>query len=190
MTERHDPSPAQRYLRSAGQALLAQPRWLAWLAPLAWAAMLFLLSTFSGPVDDRPVFPMQGFIWNFAHPVLFGLLALLVIPVAPRRALGQHQWTAMTGIGALWTVLLVTLYGFTDELHQSTVPGRDASLLDVCSDGVGAAAVVAVVLYLGRPDANSRGLWIRFLGGLGACIAVAGLATGWDVLHGEGLWPF
>lgn len=183
-------SVGERGMRSVGQALLVQPRLLAWLAPVAWAALIFRLSSLSGPVEDLPTLPFQGFIWNFAHTVAFGLLALLLVPVGPRRVMDGERWTAMGSIGALWTVLLVTLYGFTDELHQSTVPGRDASLLDVFSDGVGAGAVVLVVLYLGRGDRRPGGLRARFLGGLVACGAAAGLATAWDASYGEGLWPF
>ncbi len=34
-------------------------------------------------------------------------------------------------------VTLSTLYGLSDEIHQSFVPGRDADLGDVMADGVG-----------------------------------------------------
>jgi len=190
MPEDVRPSAGERCLRAAGEVLLAQPRFLAWLAPVAWAFLIFRLSSSDGALEDLPVLPFQGFIWNFAHTLVFGLLALLVVPVAPRRTSAGRRWTALTGVGALWTVLLVTLYGFTDELHQSTVPGRDASLFDVLSDGVGAASVMVIVLYLGRPGRGPGGLRARLLGAAAACAAAAGLATGWDVLRGEGLWPF
>lgn len=190
MDDEVTPSAGERGLRAAGEVLLAQPRLLAWLAPVAWAFVIFRLSSSDGALEDLPVLPFQGFIWNFAHTVVFGLLALLLVPVAPRRSIAGRPWTALTGVGALWTVLLVTLYGFTDELHQSTVPGRDASLLDVLSDGVGAASVMVVVLYLGRQQTRPGGLRARFLGAAVACAAAAGVATAWDVLMGEGLWPF
>lgn len=188
-----EPEPSSsglRALRAVGQGLLAQPRALAWLAPVAWAALIFWISSSEGPVEDLPVLPLNGLLWNLAHPFVFGVLALLVVPLMPRRPLGELRWTAMTGIGALWTTALVVLYGFTDELHQSTVPGRDASLFDVLSDGVGAVAVLGVVLYLGRPDADARGLRRRLALAFAVSLAAAGLATGWDVRHGEGLWPF
>ena len=190
MPETTLPSAGERWLKGAGQVLLAQPRWLSWLAPIAWAAAIFSLSASDGVLEDLPVLPFQGFIWNFAHPVVFGVLALLVVPVAPRRVEGGRRWTAMSAIGAVWTVVLVTLYGVTDELHQSTVPGRDASLLDVLSDGVGASAVIVVVLYLGRDEPNPGGLRVRLLGGLIGCMGAAALATAWDIRHSEGLWPF
>lgn len=183
-------SSPMRFLRAAGQALLAQPRALAWLAPLAWATLIFWLSSSHGPVEDLPVIAVNSLMWNLAHPVVFGLLAVLVVPVLGRRGLGRARWTAMTGIGALWITAAVTLYGFTDELHQSTVPGRDASLFDVLSDGVGAACALALVVYLGREDASRTGFGRRLLVGALLSLAAAALATAWDVRHGEGLWPF
>ncbi len=190
MPETTPSSLGERWLRGVGRALLTQPRPLSWLAPLAWAAVIFSMSASAGVLEDLPVLPLQGFIWNFAHPVVFGLLALLIVPIAPRRVEGGRRWTSIGGIGAVWTVVLVTLYGFTDELHQSTVPGRDASLLDVLSDGVGAAAVMVIVLHLGRREPRPGGLRARLLWGLTACAAAAGLATAWDMSFSEGLWPF
>ena len=190
MPETAPSSVGERWLRGVGHALLTQPRLLSWLAPVAWAAVIFSMSASEGVLEDLPVLPLQGFIWNFAHPVVFGLLALLIVPIAPRRVQGGRRWTSMGGIGAIWTVALVTLYGFTDELHQSIVPGRDASLLDVLSDGVGATAVVVIVLYLGRQEPQPGGLRARFLGGLVACAAAAALVTAWDASFSEGLWLF
>ena len=98
-------SAAERCLRAAGEALLAQPRLLAWLAPMGWAFLIFRLSSADGLLEDLPVLPLQGFIWNFAHTAVFGLLALLTVPVAPRRTSAGRRWTALTGVGALWTTL-------------------------------------------------------------------------------------
>ena len=63
-----------------------------------------------------------------------------------------------------------------DEWHQSHVPGRDASALDVLTDVTGVACVVWIVAFLGREDATERGLRARFALGLGLCL-VAALAS-------------
>ena len=96
----------------------------------------------------------------------------------------------MSAVAALWLVVLVTLYGFTDELHQSTVPGRDASLLDLLADFAGALSVVMVIRYLGRKDATDAGLRRSLLFGLFLSVAAAGLSTLWDARVGEPPWPF
>jgi len=38
----------------------------------------------------------------------------------------------------LYASLLALVYGFTDEFHQLSVPGRNASVFDFIADGLGA----------------------------------------------------
>jgi len=45
----------------------------------------------------------------------------------------------------LLSMISASLYGISDEIHQSFVPSRDAELLDVVADILGAAA--GVYLY-------------------------------------------
>lgn len=53
---------------------------------------------------------------------------------------------------AAWTVALV--YGVTDEVHQSFVPGRYATMEDIVTNAIGAAAGLGVMLVLARPRAD------------------------------------
>lgn len=49
--------------------------------------------------------------------------------------------------------LAVVLWGISDEYHQSFVPGRHASVLDVLADAVGfGAAVLVVAAWAARRD--------------------------------------
>ena len=50
----------------------------------------------------------------------------------------------LTGLGV---VLFCLLYGISDEFHQSFIPGRETSLLDVVADTIGAVIVVSMWLY-------------------------------------------
>lgn len=182
---------ALRAFRAIGRGLLAPPRAVSGLFPLAWAVSIFVLSSDTQDVGVLFSESVDAFIGNLVHPFAFGVLALLLVPLFPRgRGPLGKAWTAMGSVGALWAVTLVALYGFTDELHQSTVPGRDASLFDLLSDGVGAASVVAVVLYLGRESATKIGLRVRLGAAFLASCAAAGVATAWDLSVGEGPWPF
>lgn len=177
--------------RWLGTVLVTQPRLLSWLAPLAWAALIFVLSSGQPALGGLELGVYGSFLMNLAHPGVFGVLALLLIPLFARRV-GPHglRWTSLTPVMGTWLVAFVAMYGFTDEVHQSTVAGRDASLLDFLSDTVGAFFVVRVTLYLGREDANTPGLLRWLLAGLAASMASAGLATWYSAHHGAGPWPF
>ena len=177
--------------RLLGTVLVTQPRLLSWLAPFSWAALIFVLSSGQPSLGGFDLGAFGGFLMNLAHPGVFGVLALLLIPLFGRRK-GPHglRWTAISPVGALWLVALVSLYGFTDEVHQSMVEGRDASLLDSLSDAVGAYFVVRVTLYLSREDANTAGLLRWLLAGLATSVASAGLATWYSATAGSGPWPF
>lgn len=46
---------------------------------------------------------------------------------------------------------LALLYGITDEIHQSFVPGRHPSAVDIVVDGIGAALAVLRGISRFRP---------------------------------------
>jgi VanZ family protein len=66
--------------------------------------------------------------------------AYLVLSLLLCRALTGGLRRPLRTSAALAAVALATAYGVGDELHQSTVPGRDASRGDVLKDLGGAAA--------------------------------------------------
>ena len=69
---------------------------------------------------------------KLAHFSIFGLMATLVLrPFRARRC--------------FWAVLIVSLFGATDEFHQHFTPGRSMDVLDWLADTCG--AVVAVAAY-------------------------------------------
>ncbi len=55
---------------------------------------------------------------------------------------------------AYLAVLLASLYGVSDEVHQAYVPGRSADLFDWVADTVGAGVGVGVTVLVVR-------LWVR-----------------------------
>jgi VanZ family protein len=69
------------------------------------------------------------------HFSIFGLLATLV---ARAGFNGQRGW---------WAVLIVSLFGMTDEWHQSFTPGRAVEIADWVADTLGAITAVGLYIY-------------------------------------------
>lgn len=102
---------------------------LATLATLAWMGLIFALSSRSTiPV---PFGPSAELISIAGHFAVYAVLAMLLRwAIESLNLTGRRRFVlALTGAVA---------YGLTDEWHQSFVPGRDASVLDIMVDGIGA----------------------------------------------------
>ena len=69
---------------------------------------------------------------KIAHFSIFGLMATLVL-----RPLKSRHW--------FWAVVIVSLFGISDEIHQSFTPGRSVEFADWIADTSG--AIVAFVAY-------------------------------------------
>lgn len=159
-------------LRRVGRGLLAQPRRVAWIAPGAWMAFVWWLSS-------RPTQPDSGrgqawtFACNLVHAPIFGLLTLLLLPLAPRTEgwarLGAREWA--------WIGLVAVGYGAVDEWHQASVPGRHTSVFDVMTDAVGVGCMLWIAAYVGCTDVAEGGLRLRVAVGLGLCLAAAASTT-------------
>jgi VanZ family protein len=88
-----------------------------------------------------------------AHLTVYGILAGLWLRAFLReRALPRST--------ASWTSLAITVaWACVDELHQTTVPTRTGSAMDVALDAMGAAAVLMLaraILEDGGPEMASR----------------------------------
>ncbi len=165
--------PLVRGLRATGNFLLRVPWPLALLLLGAWALLIWDLSSQRAPVPVGAS-PWWELASNLAHAPLFGTLTLLVAALCLRRRDGG--WPRPER-GRVALVLALALgYGVLDELHQSRVPGRDASALDVLTDLVSAVLVLWIVFTLGRRELGERQLLARLGLGIAACVASAALA--------------
>jgi VanZ family protein len=106
-----------------------------WAPAGLWAALIFALSSISG----LPA-PPGGLTDKHAHLITYGVLCACLVWGLTDRAPARTTW----GIAAAAAALSV-LYGASDEWHQSFVPGRHTSALDLAADAVG-AVLAAVVL--------------------------------------------
>ena len=100
-------------------------------APLALMGLIFYLSAQEHVGPDLPAF--TRIIAHFAEYAL--LAALWAWALAP--ALGRRAFAAAAAISIL--------YAASDEFHQSFIPGRDSSPLDLAIDALGVAVAVAVL---------------------------------------------
>ena len=113
-------------------------RALRWAPPIFYMGFLFFAS--SVPGDELPSW---GFWDKAEHLLAYSVLGVLfLIPVAQARL---ALVTARTGAMA---VLLATLYGAFDEMHQAFTPGRSPDVHDLFADFLGASLGVAGVLLL------------------------------------------
>lgn len=84
------------------------------------------------------------------HAVAFGGLALVVL-----RAVSGGRWAGVTPGAVVAAWLIATIYGITDEWHQSFVPGRMADVRDVVADAAGAALAVGAAFWWGMIGRSS-----------------------------------
>lgn len=113
------------------------------LPPAVVMVTIFALSHQPGENLSLPALPGVD---KLAHMVVYGLLAAALI-----RAFGQRMRQLRPGLVVMLTVLWCLVYGITDEFHQSFIPGRFVSGLDVLADTVGALLVGVAWRFLRRP---------------------------------------
>lgn len=113
-----------------------------WGPVILWAAAIFAASSRS---DTGPVGRIPDWL---THGLAYAVLSLLVA-----RALAGGFGAPLGWGAAVLAFGLATAYGASDELHQSFVPGRDASAADVLKDLAGAAAGAGAYRLRYRPAA-------------------------------------
>ena len=72
------------------------------------------------------------------HGIAYAGLALVAL-----RATSGGRWSGVGARALLLAWAIATIYGVTDEWHQSFVPGRMADVRDVVADAAGAALGLA-----------------------------------------------
>ena len=108
------------------------------------AALVFVLS-------HQPSVLGAQLLWD----KLLHAAGYTVLGVAAQRAT-HGGMTAVRPGPALAAVLLTIGYGVLDEIHQSTVPGRESSPADAAADAVGAVMAVWVFVAARRWVSRAR----------------------------------
>jgi VanZ family protein len=103
-----------------------------WTPVAIYMALIFLQSSL--PIRDE-IRLMPDWL---LHGVGYGGLALVAL-----RATSAGRW-ARVGRGAVLAAwLIASVYGLSDEWHQSFVPGRTSDVGDAAANAVGALIAVA-----------------------------------------------
>jgi VanZ family protein len=113
-------------------------RILSWLPAIIWAGFIFFLSAqHETPVDG---YSSADMLFIIGHLVLYAILMVLIV-IALRRS------TTLPVVQThLIAFAIVALYAFSDEFHQSFVPGRDPTAFDWIVDMAGAFLIWLLLL--------------------------------------------
>ena len=122
---------------------------LRWALAVCWMGGIFYLSQQSSPLGASP-----GDLSYLAHLGIYAVLAMLLY---------WALWTAVARedpelelIVATVAFGLTVLYGVSDEIHQSFVPGRTASERDLAMDALGAFLGLSLALLAQQALAGIR----------------------------------
>lgn len=121
-----------------------------WLPVAAWASLIFFFSTeyfssdstagvfgslfysfFSG-ISAEAIEIIHGVIRKVGHWTEYGILSMLLLWALKNDSDRLWEWRH-----ACWTLFFVLIYAISDELHQSFVPSRTATVGDVLIDVFG-----------------------------------------------------
>jgi len=107
-----------------------------WLPLITYCVFIYIQSSYPSP-ERLPSFEFGDKIMHFGAFVVMGVLFYRAYQTLPFKSISQ--WIVPL------SMLSASLYGISDEIHQSFVPYRHGSIGDVIADVLG--AVCGVYLY-------------------------------------------
>jgi len=113
------------------------------LLTVLWMGFIFILS---GRPGGSFIIQTTNYNQILVHIFLYGVLSLLIL-IAARSWLEDEIYCLQDWKAYLAIILFSFLYGITDEIHQSFVSGREASIIDLFYDLLGAATGVLAYLF-------------------------------------------
>jgi VanZ family protein len=113
-----------------------------WLPVIGYCTLIFVQSSFPTP----PQLPSFAFSDKLLHLGGYGLLALLFCRAFNSCERWRNRWFVLF----LLAVVAATVYGVSDEWHQSFVPGRCSDVADAAADFAGSMIGSGCFLYYRR----------------------------------------
>src|SRR5216117_4191288 len=151
-----------------------------WLPPVLWMGVIMLMSTDTGSAahTSELLLPLLHWLLPWASPgdlaAIHGLVrkGAHLTEYAILAALWYRAFTRernLSARAASWTAFAISLaWAALDEWHQSFLPSRTSSAMDVALDGAGAALALVVDwrAWRGMLDgATAILLWLAAVGG-------------------------
>lgn len=100
-----------------------------WLPPILWGLIIFSFSSLQ--VGSSNEIYWKDFLFKkTAHVIEYAILAILLY-----RAMINSEVSKKKAF--LISIAVASLYGLTDEFHQSFTPGREPKIRDVFIDTIG-----------------------------------------------------
>lgn len=122
-------------------------KWIIRVLPVLYMTLIWVLSSMpADAVVELPDLTVDRFIKESMHLVEFGILYVLLV----LAALTAGKLTP--GVNILLAVF-ACFYGILDEIHQSFVPYRSATLIDAVKDITGVAVCwyfISRALFYGK----------------------------------------
>ena len=109
---------------------------LYWLPLILYCLFIYIQSDHPSP-EQIPSFPLVDKVLHF---IAYGLMGILFYRAYQTLRIKNNIQMLM-----LLSMLSASLYGISDEIHQSFVPFREAEVADVIADIIGAFS--GVYLY-------------------------------------------
>jgi hypothetical protein len=121
-----------------------------WGPVCGYAGLIFYLSSQPHPEQDLPAF-LRLFSDKFLHAIEYALFGGLCY-----RAFRWGTDDSWARRAVPLAILLASLYGASDEIHQALVPFRDSSWLDWLADTIGGIfGALTIRRTFGRWTVNS-----------------------------------
>ncbi len=120
------------------------------VAPFAWALALFIQSSIPGDnLEFIPkLFPDMD---KMIHAAIYAVFGWLIVAAFPKNWVRRVPWRTLA-----LCVLIGSLYGASDEWHQSFVTGRSSSIIDWVYDTFGTAVGCGLWLKIFRKRFSSE----------------------------------
>ena len=117
-----------------------------WFPIIIYCVLIFIQSSYPS-IESVPKLPHMDKVLHFVGYALLGALFL--------RAFKTSRIKNNLKFMLILSILLSSLYGISDEIHQYLIPYRDADLMDVLADTLG--GIMGVYIYQAVAGKTSAG---------------------------------